>query len=79
MQCRPAKPRQPRNRRRARRLPDDLYIDPERAVAATGANVQATYLSHPQGDHRFGTIYVPGDAVQAARAALEAAGFAMAE
>ncbi len=49
------------------------------AVAATGANVQATYLSHPQGDHRFGTIYVPGDAVQAARAALEAAGFAMAE
>ena len=45
------------------------------AVAGTGANVQATYLSHPHGDQRFGTIYVPDEAAASARDALKLAGF----
>jgi len=45
------------------------------AVAGTGANVQATYLSHPREATRLGTIYVPYESAAAATAALEAAGF----
>ncbi len=45
------------------------------AVAGAGANVQATYLSHPHGDQRFGTIYVPDEAAVSARDALKGAGF----
>jgi len=49
------------------------------AVAAAGANVQATYLSHPNEGLRFGTIYVPDDAAEAAWEALRQAGFAPAD
>ncbi len=45
------------------------------AIADAGANVRATYLSHPQGGLRSGTVYVPPEGAAAARAALEKAGF----
>lgn len=47
------------------------------AVAGTGANVQATYLSHPHGGRRLGTIYVPDDAGPAAIEALRGQGFSL--
>lgn len=45
------------------------------AVAQSGANVQATYLTHPRSGQRSGTVYVPDAAAQSARSALEALGF----
>jgi hypothetical protein len=47
------------------------------AVGDAGANVRATYLTHPREGQRTGTVYVPEESAAAAREGLRKEGFAL--